>query len=191
MWHHEPSSGAAWTGDGGGRVCHSIFWAGGRTWRWEQRWRRFSWIAFLLLLPLYALASFIPTLGSQPLWLGVTLYESVRVLIYTLVGVRILYALVPPYWRVCRTPPPVWWQRAILLGVLLAAAGLASAGLIALLHQQLGDALGLPLYSAGLALSAVGLGVFAAGNFGLARAIRRQQRQQRRADASTLGHLGH
>lgn len=79
--------------------------------------------------------------------------ESVRMLIYTLVGVWVLDAVLPPYWRVCRTPPPVWWQRAIPLGVILAAAGLASAGLIALWHRQLGDALELPLYIAGLALS--------------------------------------
>ncbi len=148
----------------------------------ERVWRfnlRYYWIVFFILLPAYAVADFVPSFGSQRLWLGITLASALQVLLYVIFGGNLSLIFVPFYWRACRMSPPAWWQRAIPLGLLLVVVGLGGAGVVALLHARLGDAVGVPLYVGGFALSGVGTGAFAVGGVGLMRAILREQRAAR------------
>ncbi len=134
------------------------------------------WILYWVLLAVYVL-TLVPAIGHLRLWPGVTLQAGAHTVVTALAWLLLARIAVAIYWRACRTQPPAWWQRTIPAGVLLAGVGLAGAGLVALAHARIGDAIGVPLYVSGLALSVLGLGVFAAGNVGLMRAIRRQQRQ--------------
>lgn len=147
----------------------------------ELRLRRIYMILFFILIIVYVIAIFVPALGQWRPWFGVTLHDALQTLLYLLVGAQLLRLVVPIYWRICRMPPPSWWQRAIPVGALLALVGLGGAGVVALFHAQLGDAVGFPLYVGGLSLSGVGVLVYLIGHAGLIRAMLREQRAARGA----------
>lgn len=151
----------------------------------RPRWVRPAWIVYwalywTLILVATPVLIFVPTLGALRVLPGVTLRDSVGAAVYTLGGAGILrFAAIPLYWNAWHMLPPSWWRWAIVGGLLAAIAGFAGAGAVALLHAQIGDALGFPLYVSGICIAFAGIAVFAAGNVGMIQASRRYQRQAR------------
>ena len=84
--------------------------------RREMRMLRFSVFVYLILIIIYAIATFVPALGQWRLWFGVTLDDALQTLIYLLVGAWLWRLFIPFFWHAYRTPPFVWWQRVIQIG---------------------------------------------------------------------------
>lgn len=151
----------------------------------ELRLRRLYTILFFILFIVNVIVLFVPALSQWRLWPGVTMHDAMQTLLYLIAGAWLLRLFIPIYWRICRMPPRAWWQRFIPLGALLAVVGLGGAGVVALIHTRLGDAVGVPLYVSGLALCGVGVLVYLIGHVGLIRVMLREQRAARGAQGQT------
>ena len=152
--------------------------------RWMDRtlrvMSRYAWVLFFVLIPAYAIALFVPAIGSWPLAFGVTLAIALKALLYTIFAVGMLPFFGSFYWHACRTPPRAWWQYVLPLSMLLLAAGLGTLAATLLLNPQYDHSTDLPPIMVVAALVAViGLVAFGAGNIGLVRAISRQRRLAR------------
>ncbi len=146
-----------------------------------QEWRVWRlWLAvYFSAIGVHVISMFVPALGQISVVLGITVETGLQWLIYSMAATVLLRIFIPLYWRACRTPPAAWWQWVIPLGVMLWMAGTAvflSGQLLVRWQGPLNDALLTVLFVCGLSASTVGLALFAAGNVGLIRAIRRRQR---------------
>lgn len=144
-------------------------------------WRmRRIWLAvYLSAIVLHAISAFVPAIGQIPLALGITVEMGLEALSYSMAAAVLLRIFLPLYWRACRTPPAVWWQWAIPLGITLTIAGVAallSEQLLQNLQATSNDVLLNALFVFGLSAGVVGIVLFAVGNGGLVREIHRQQR---------------
>jgi hypothetical protein len=140
------------------------------------------WVAFwTLVLVIYPILMLVPALGDRQLVLGVTLRASAGTAVYVLGGAVILrYFAIPLYSNAWRTLPPAWWRWAIVGGLLVAVASFTGAGTVVLLHTQMGDAVGFPLYVSGICLAFAGVGAFGVGSIAMALASRPRRREHDR-----------
>jgi hypothetical protein len=147
------------------------------------------WIGFwTLVLIVYPVATFAPRVGTWHILPGVTVRTGAGTAIWVLGGAQLLRYVGPFYWHAWHQLPPAWWRWAVAGGLLLMVVGLGGAGLVAFLHEQLGDVLGIRLYMSGLSLSGIGLALFAAGSASMGHALGHAiQRQLREARDRALG----
>ncbi len=154
--------------------------SGNRRQRMRVAWRVY-WVVYgTLVLVAYPVLTFVSALGAHHLLPGLTLRESVGLVVYVLAFAVIgRFVALPLYRNAWHTLPPAWWRWTIVGGVLAAVAGLAVAGLVALLHTQMGDGLAIPLYVSSICVAFAGIVAFGVGSIAMGLALGRHQRQER------------